>query len=91
MLKIVPHFFMQCKKLRAQSTNPLNLFSLMHGKIDNVEKTICQAKWVVDRNVSLLLTHSCPPFQHLLSERLTSLGIIGAPKVPHYAEGRPVG
>ena len=24
----------------------------------------------------------CPPFQHLLSERLTSLGIRGAPRVP---------
>ena len=24
----------------------------------------------------------CPPFQHLLSERLTSLGIMGAPRVP---------
>ena len=31
------------------------------------------------------LTHSCPPFQHLLSERLTSLGIIGAPRVPPYS------
>ena len=30
----------------------------------------------------LILTHSCPPFQHLLSERLTSLGIMGAPRVP---------
>ena len=30
----------------------------------------------------LYLTHSCPPFQHLLSEGLTSLGIIGAPRVP---------
>ena len=29
-----------------------------------------------------LLTHSCPPFQHLLSERLTSLGIMGTPEVP---------
>ena len=28
------------------------------------------------------LTHSCPPFQHLLSERLASLGIMGAPRVP---------
>ena len=28
------------------------------------------------------LTHSCPPFQHLLSERLTSLGIIGEIRVP---------
>ena len=28
------------------------------------------------------LTHSCPPFQHLLSERLTSLGIMEAPRVP---------
>ena len=28
------------------------------------------------------LTHFCPPFQHLLSERLTSLGIMGAPRVP---------
>ena len=27
------------------------------------------------------LTHFCPPFQHLLSERLTSLGIMGAPRV----------
>ena len=26
--------------------------------------------------------HSCPPFQHLLSERLTSLGIMGASRVP---------
>ena len=26
--------------------------------------------------------HSCPPFQHLLSEGLTSLGIMGAPRVP---------
>ena len=25
------------------------------------------------------LTHSCPRFQHLLSERLTYLGIMGAP------------
>ena len=24
----------------------------------------------------------CPPFQHLLSERLMSLGIMGAPRVP---------
>ena len=29
-----------------------------------------------------LITHFCPPFQHLLSERLTSLGIVGAPRVP---------
>ena len=28
------------------------------------------------------LTHFCAPFQHLLSERLTSLGIMGAPLVP---------
>ena len=28
------------------------------------------------------LTHACPPFQHLLSERLTSLGIRGEPRVP---------
>ena len=28
------------------------------------------------------LTHSWPLFQHLLSERLTSLGIMGAPEVP---------
>ena len=28
------------------------------------------------------LTHFCPPFQHLLSERLTSVGIMGAPRVP---------
>ena len=27
-------------------------------------------------------THSCPPFQHLLSERLTSLDIMGKPRVP---------
>ena len=27
-------------------------------------------------------THSCPPFQHLLSERLTSLGILVAPRMP---------
>ena len=31
---------------------------------------------------NLSLTHFCPPFQHLLSERLTSLGIMGAPWVP---------
>ena len=29
-----------------------------------------------------ILTHFCPPFQHLLSERLTSLGIMGEPQVP---------
>ena len=28
------------------------------------------------------LTHLCPPFQHLLSEKLTSLGIMGEPRVP---------
>ena len=28
------------------------------------------------------LTNFCPPFQHLLSQRLTSLSIIGAPRVP---------
>ena len=28
------------------------------------------------------LTISCPPFQHLLSERLMSLGIMGEPEVP---------
>ena len=28
------------------------------------------------------LTHFFPPFQHLLSERLTSLGIMGEPRVP---------
>ena len=33
-------------------------------------------------NVEWCLTHSCPPFQHLLSERLTSLGIMGASRVP---------
>ena len=27
-----------------------------------------------------ILTHFCPTFQHLLSERLTSLGIMGAPR-----------
>ena len=27
-------------------------------------------------------THSCQPFQHLLSERLTSLSIMGVPRVP---------
>ena len=31
---------------------------------------------------TLRLTHACPLFQHLLSERLTSLGIMGAPRVP---------
>ena len=30
----------------------------------------------------VLLTHLCPPFQHLLFERLTSLGITGAPIMP---------
>ena len=30
----------------------------------------------------LRITHLCPPFQHLLSERLTFLGIMGAPRVP---------
>ena len=35
-----------------------------------------------------LLTNFCPPFQHLLSERLTSLGIMGEPRVPplNYSE-----
>ncbi|KAF2353332.1 Stromal interaction molecule Orai1-activating region [Trinorchestia longiramus] len=33
-----------CQKLRAQGKNPLNLFSLMHGKMDNVEKTISNAR-----------------------------------------------
>ena len=33
-------------------------------------------------NCNACLTHSCPLFQHLLSERLTSLGIIGAPEEP---------
>ena len=28
------------------------------------------------------ITHFCPPFQHLLSERLTSLAIMGEPRVP---------
>ena len=28
------------------------------------------------------LTHFCPPFHHLLSEKLMSLGIMGAPRVP---------
>ena len=28
------------------------------------------------------LTHFCLPFQHLLSERLTSPGIMGEPRVP---------
>ena len=28
------------------------------------------------------LTNFCPPFQHLLFERLMSLGIMGAPRVP---------
>ena len=32
--------------------------------------------------ISDSLTHSCPPFQHLLSERLTSLGIMAEPRVP---------
>ena len=32
--------------------------------------------------VNSVLTHSCPPFQHLLSERLMSLGIMGDPRVP---------
>ena len=32
-------------------------------------------------NTSYVLTHSCPPFQHLLSERLTSLGMMGEPRV----------
>ena len=30
----------------------------------------------------MLYNCSCPPFQHLLSERLTSLGIMGHPRVP---------
>ena len=34
------------------------------------------------KRLKFLLTHLCPPFQHLLSERLTSLGIMGAPRVP---------
>ena len=33
-------------------------------------------------NSLLKFQHEVPPFQHLLSERLTSLGIRGAPKVP---------
>ena len=36
----------------------------------------------LERKKNVLLTHSCPPFQHLLSERLTSLGIMGEPRVP---------
>ena len=28
------------------------------------------------------LTHSCPPFKHLLSERIKSLGLMGEPRVP---------
>jgi len=31
---------------------------------------------------SFSLTYFCPPFQHLLSERLTTLGIMGEPRVP---------
>ena len=34
------------------------------------------------KNKRLLLTHSCPPFQDLLSERLMSLSIMGLPRVP---------
>ena len=30
----------------------------------------------------MLKTHFCPPFKHLLTERLTSLGIMGEPRVP---------
>ena len=30
----------------------------------------------------VIITNFCPPFQHLLSERLTSLGIMGAPRMP---------
>ena len=40
------------------------------------------------KKVALMLTYFCPPFQHLLSERLTSLGIMGAPEAPHYESKR---
>ena len=35
-----------------------------------------------DTGTQFKLTNFFPPFQHLLSERLTSLGIMGAPRVP---------
>ena len=38
-------------------------------------------RWHLCVNLNILI-HSCPPFQHLLSERLTSLGIMGPPRVP---------
>ena len=34
------------------------------------------------KNAPMFANHFCPPFQHLLSERLTSLGIMGEPRVP---------
>ena len=36
----------------------------------------------LDLTKALHLTHFYPPFQHLLSERLTALGIMGDPRVP---------
>ena len=64
-------------------------FEVMHAEFQGGEVEVGHARTVSHRAVGhtatyiSLLTHSCPPFQHLLSERLMSLGIMGAPRVPH--------
>ena len=50
--------------------------------IYNAHTSICTNFNVSEASSAATLTHSCLPFQNLLSERLTSLGIMGAPRVP---------
>ena len=60
-----------------------NVFS----HLPSLATTACTWKECMFRNALIamtacVVTHSCPPFEHLLSERLTSLGIMGEPRVP---------
>ena len=66
---------------------PSELYYLGAYITETANQVIRQARFmqtleITTYTVTLELTHSCLPFQHLLSERLTSLGIMGEPRVP---------
>ena len=67
-----------------ESLSHLEQFVFLYGwnNWDDLSVNLILAPEVIFCVEMPLLTHSCPPFQHLLPERLTSLGIVGEPRVP---------
>ena len=52
------------------------------GLINSLFHCVMRSSASCCREQPIQTAHFCPPFQHLLSERLMSLGIMGARRVP---------